>query len=192
MAFILDIDPDAPHEERVMRWKEYREYIESIKDRLPTTTYEFATADWHYDANDPKCPHDAWVEELSIRELSREDELQDRWIEIRVHLLSTYHNGHIELLNKKVRTYSVGKRFPVSAKTESDSEDEPGLPDEFFQMLANQGHNDWLVDEIRLSEQGLVLHEIVFWLGHWIIECEELSYQWKPFTQGNSGGKDGH
>ena len=191
MAFILDIDADAPREERAMPWKEYREYLESINDRLPATTYDYATADWHYNSKDPRSPHDAWVEEISIREVSRENEPQDRAIEILVRLLGAYHDGHIELRYKNVRTYSVGKSFPIGVMAESDLGGQPDLMDDFFQNLANQGHNDWLVDEIRLTQQGLVIHEIKFMLGRWIIECEELTYEWKPFAQGRPGKKHG-
>ncbi len=44
------------------------------------------------------------------------------------------------------------------------------------------GHGDWLIDEVRLSEREFVLHEVEFSHGsRWIIECEDLIYQWKPF-----------
>jgi hypothetical protein len=39
------------------------------------------------------------------------------------------------------------------------------------------GHGDWLYDEIRLSERGLVLHEVEFSSnGHWLIECKDIKY----------------
>jgi hypothetical protein len=43
----------------------------------------------------------------------------------------------------------------------------------------NVGHRDWLVDEIRLSDRGLVVHEILFSRGAlWTIEAADLRYEW--------------
>ena len=181
MGFMIDAHADMSSEELEDRYRRYNEYLQSIKDRLPPATFEFASAPWHYDASDHRCPHDAWVEEISIRELAPEDNPHDRRIDIYVRLLGAYHDGHIELLYRQVRTYSIGKSFPVGVMAINSAGGHTSM-DSFFQDLVNQGHNDWLVDEIRLSEQGLVLHEIKFLLGHWIIECNELTYEWKPFV----------
>lgn len=46
---------------------------------------------------------------------------------------------------------------------------------------AKRGHGDWLIDEIRLSDRGLVLHEILFSSGaRWLIESEDIEYTWEP------------
>lgn len=87
------------------------------------------------------------------------DRKQFRTIEIKVVLLGAYHNGNIEITYKKVRQYSIAKE-----DTRSD-------------------HDDWIVDEIRLSEDGFVVHEIE-WENkpNWIIECEDIEFKWKPFS----------
>ena len=44
------------------------------------------------------------------------------------------------------------------------------------------GHGDCLIDEVRLSECRLVLHEIEFSRGsRWVIECGDIDFQWRPF-----------
>jgi len=43
------------------------------------------------------------------------------------------------------------------------------------------GHGDWLFDEIRLSENGFVLHEVLFSNDSlWLIEAKDISCQWRP------------
>ena len=69
MAYILSKDrPQNTHEEWQAGWSKYSAYLESVKDLLPRSTYEFASASWHYDFSDPRSPHDGWVEDLMIRE----------------------------------------------------------------------------------------------------------------------------
>lgn len=40
------------------------------------------------------------------------------------------------------------------------------------------GHGDWLIDEVRLSEEGLVIHEIEFSNGcSWVITYRNLVHR---------------
>ena len=41
---------------------------------------------------------------------------------------------------------------------------------------------DWQYDEIRLSEDGNVLHEVEFDKGSWSIVCRNLIYRWSPYN----------
>src|SRR5277367_4486168 len=115
------------------RSKVYREYLESTKERLPLSAFEFAGAPWHYDHNDHRCPHDSWVESLTITEPSTGERLQNRSLRISVRLWGAFHDGHILLDYPDVQMYSLEN--PTTGAS----------------------HGDWLVDEIRLSENGLVL-----------------------------------
>jgi hypothetical protein len=143
---------------------EYYRYLQSVRKSLPPSAFAFANAPWHYDYSDHKCPHDAWVESLNINELSSGERSQYREIEINVRLLGAYHDGHIELLYKKALSYSLTSSA------------------EFKMSPLGEGHGDWLIDEIRLSERGFVLHEINFSKGgNWIIECTDIDYKWIPF-----------
>lgn len=142
------------------RFNNYFEYLHSIKDQLPASAYMFATSEWHYNHEDPKCPHDAWLEHITISEPSSGGRRQVRSTEILVVLLGAFHNGYIEIRYKQVNRYTVTL-----------------LP-----ARDNRGYGDWLLDEIHLSENGLVVHEIVFVHGRWLIECEDIVYKWKPFS----------
>jgi hypothetical protein len=140
----------------------YFEYLTSIKDQLPASAYEFAMASWHYNPGDHQCPHDAWVESLSIIEVSSGDRHEERSIEIKIRLLGAYHDGFAEMKYVGVKSYSLC------------------TPAEFRLPPLGVGHGDWLVDEIRISDRGLVLHEIEFSRGsNWLIECQDIYYSWQ-------------
>jgi len=159
MVYILMKDrPQNSYEEWQSAWSKYCAYLESVREQLPNSAYEFAAAPWHYDFGDHRAPHDGWVEELIIREPAAGDRKQNRSLEIHVRLDAAYHDGHIELSYSGVRSYSL------------DSGLTNGL-----------GHGDWLYDEIRLSKHGAVLHEVEWSNGGlWLIECEDVVYQWRP------------
>ena len=168
MAFILDKDipwADRDVKELRSRYDAYLEYLASVRGKLPPRAYEFAVAPWHYDHDYHQCPHDSWVESLTISEPFTGERRQYREIEINVRLLGAFHDGHIEIKYTGVRSYSL--ETPPEFK----------LPPGF-----RVGHGDWLIDEVRLSERELVLHEIEFSRGsRWVIECGDIDFQWRPF-----------
>jgi hypothetical protein len=144
----------------------YPAYFESIKDKLPPNARDFAEAGWHYDFKSPKCPHDSWVETVVISEPADGETKDDRGLEIMVKLLGAFHDGLIELRYKGVYAYEM-----------------TGNSDESWPKI-HRPHGDWLIDEIRLSEKGRVVHEIKFTQATWRIECEDIVYAWiagKPY-----------
>lgn len=144
---------------------DYSNYLASVRNQLPASAHAFAAAIWHYDFSDHRCPHDCWVDSMSIMEVPSGDRQQDRYIAIKVRLLGAYHDGFLELSYKKVKSYSLLS------------------PTEFNLPPLNVGHGDWLIDEVRVSETGLVLHEIEFSRGScWLIECEDIEYTWEPIS----------
>lgn len=155
MGYILDGHSNESIEEFQERFRKYYEYIESVKHLLPASAYTFATAPWHYNYSDHRCPHDAWFETMTIQDQQhRTDNEVSRWTTtIHVRLLGAYHDGYIELTYKNVHAY----------------------------LLEN--HGDWITDEVRLSANGMVEHEIAWLGGKWIIECEDIVYEWKPFLE---------
>ena len=162
MAFLLNEDARGG-----AGFDAYREYLESIRGRLPAAAYAFAAAPWHYDFSDRRCPHDSWVESLIVSEPSSGDRRQHRAIEIAARLLGAYHDYHLLLTYKAVRGYLL----------QTPQDHAPPRP--------GAGHGDWLADEIRLSEAGLVLHEVEFSRGgRWVIECEDMTYKWEPAKEG--------
>jgi hypothetical protein len=145
------------------KFEVYRKYLENNHQSFPPSAYEFSTADWHYNAEDPRCPHDAWVESLNIAENHLPKTDNKKGIKIELMLLGAYQNGQIKISYDGVRGYNL-TLFPDSFEVKS--------------------HGDWIIDEIRLSEKGWLIHEIKFWLnGNWQIECEDIQYQWLPFEK---------
>ena len=169
MAFIFGEDmPDEARSDLSLfyaQYAAYQEYLESIRTELPQSAYQFATAEWHYNPQRHECPHDAWVESLTILEPFSGEHRQRRSLEIRLKLLGAYHDGHIYLEYKNIQSYELR------------------TPAEFVSLPLGVGHGDWLVDEIRLSERNLVLHEIEFSRGsRWLIECKDITFQWDPLA----------
>jgi hypothetical protein len=150
-------NPSSSPSEVLDGFAAYKRYLESVKERLPFSAFEFATAAWHYDHTDHRCPHDSWVESLTIQETGRAEGLRDRSLHISVLLLGAFHDGHLSLNYTGVHQYSL-----KSSK-------------------AGAGHRDWLIDEIQLSENGLVLHEVSFSNNaHWLIEAKDILFEWRP------------
>lgn len=175
MTFILskDISGDTFDELR-SAWNAYSNYLETVKDRLPKSAYEFAVAPWHFfnpesvlDHDDPRthmAPHDSWLDAVTMTEPSSGDRSQYRSINITTRLLGPFHDGHIEFTYAGVRSYSMTATL--------------------ISQEAGEGHGDWLNDEIRLSERGYLLHEIEWSRGStWLIESKEFSYRWMPFDK---------
>jgi hypothetical protein len=159
MAYILLKDrPQNSYEEWQSGWSNYCAYLESVKNRLPPSAYDFASAPWHYDFDDHRAPHDGWVDEIVIRESTMGEQKENRALEIVVRLFGAYQDGHIELRYSEVQSYLLA------------SGDTIGL-----------GHGDWLYDEIRLSDRERVLHEVEWSRGNrWLIECRDVTYEWRP------------
>lgn len=159
MAYILTRDrPNSSYEEWQSGWTAYLTYLDSVKGRLPQTAYEFATATWHYDFEDHRSPHDGWLEEVMIREPASGERGENRSLDIVARLLGAYHDGYIELKYSGVRGYTLASG-----------------------ITNGSGHGDWLYDEVRLSERGLVLHEVEWASGGlWLIECGDIAYKWTP------------
>lgn len=138
----------------------YRAYLSDIGERLPKNVREFALQDWYYAADDHRCPYDSWLEELAILEPASGERNERRTIELRVRLLAAYHDGHVQFRHIDVRQYSLQ------------------TPSEYEAPPFNVGHGDFVVDEIRLSEAGLVEHEIEFSRGsRFIIECSDIQFE---------------
>ncbi|HZB11037.1 MAG TPA: hypothetical protein VE525_18175 [Rubrobacter sp.] len=154
-------------EESAALLERYYEYLESVKEKMPWEAYSFAAADWHYDHNDPRCPHDAWVETLVVAEVASGTRAEIRDLEIQVRLLGAWHDGHIDLTYTKVQSYL----FDTPRKRE-------------YPMRPGKGHEDWMIDEVRLSDLDYVVHEVEFSRGSsWLIESEDLLYRWRPFEE---------
>ena len=149
----------------VKQFREYREYLARNRAEFPTSAYELANSDWYYDGGDPRCPHDAWLEEVRVEEPSTGERHEVRTVAIRVRLLGAYHNGHIELFYPRVFSYRL------------DSHD------------VEQGHRDWLYDEFRVDDAGRLIHEVEWEgardTGRWLIAASDIQFTWVPHERGH-------
>jgi hypothetical protein len=158
MTYVLRSDGSQKSTESfVEAWRRYREYLATVADQLPRCAREFALAEWHYNYQDSRAPHDAWVESLAVYETATGVRQEIRQAHIKLRLLGAYHDGHIEIEYLNVKRYSIGCEFPA--------------------------HGDWEQDEIRLSDEKGVIHEIEIGGTNWLIECEDIRYLWLPTAQ---------
>ncbi len=142
--------------------KGYQREIERIHRKLRPHTREFALAEWHYDPSDHRCPHDGWLEAVTISERADPANAAERSLQIQLRLLGAYHNGFIEITYHDVASYT----FDVPYRRSS--------PPNYRHSQGN-----WQIDEISFSSNGLIIHEIEWDKGgHWIIECSDIEYRW--------------
>lgn len=140
----------------------YLQRLKAIRDKLPETVYQFAVAGWHYDNQDHQCPHDSWIESIEINEVASGSRSEIRKIEIKIKCLGAFHDGYFYLHHRGVTKYSINHH----AKQPN-----------------THGHGDWLLDEISLSKDDLVVHEIIFNENSKItIECTDIEYNWSSLA----------
>jgi hypothetical protein len=162
----LDYTSDSYPSEISQMFDKYSEYLDNNRQFFSQETFEFATADWHYHPGDSRCPHDSWVESFTILEGGEEAD-GGRRIKIELVLFGAYHDGRIEIHYEGVRGYSLN------------------LTPEIDYPIRK--HGDWIIDEIRVTEDNWLVHEIQFWLdGTWLIECDNILYNWVPFDKAAS------
>ena len=149
------------------RWSEYKDYLETIKDKLPPDGYLIGSNYWRLGMSSPGNFHDSWVEKVVISEEPTEGrrhriKAQHRRLDIFVRLLGSYWDRYHELHYFDVQSYALffgpedGERTAVP-------------------------HSDWLIDEVRLSDNGYMIHEVEFRSGaRWLIECKDFTYKEKP------------
>lgn len=141
----------------------YYLYLKENQSKFPKSAYDFAFADWHYNPQDPKSPHDAWIESVNIFEIRSPEARKSEGIGINICLLNASHNGQIKITYKNIKSYSLNLTSNLYEKNT---------------------HGDWLLDELYLSENDNVIHEIELLMnGNWKIECEDIIYNWLPFFQ---------
>lgn len=142
-------------------FRRYEEYLQINSERFPKSAYTLAISDWYWNPEVSGCPHDAWLERLTIAEPSSGKRNETRTAEMSIELLAPYHDGIIQLRYPRVFGYK------------------------FDSLALNRGHGDWLFDEFRLDEQGRLVHEIEWqYLSTWIITASDVEYKWSPFEAG--------
>jgi hypothetical protein len=160
MSFILSAQRDP--ETIATAFQQYRAYLASNAASFPRGAHALATSEWYFDPRDHRCPHDAWLESITIAEPATGERGEQRVTAIRVRLLGAYHDGFIELFYPQVIRYSLSSPSSV------------------------RGLRDWRYDEFRLAPSGHMIHEIE-WAGfspdevsRWIIEASDVKFEWVP------------
>lgn len=137
-----------------MSYQDYLTYLESCKDKLPVAAYDYAKASWHYDMTDPRCIHDAWLLSFAIKEASLErPERQPERFDIEISLLSAFEDRVLKFAYEDVVQYRLETPAQIHA------------------------HSEVYFDEIRLSAQENVVHEILFMSNvRWVIEAKSFIF----------------
>ena len=159
MPFILGDQRDA---NAVEAFRRYREYLESERRRFPEGAFALATSEWYFNPEDHRCPHDAWLQHVVVQEIGRGDRHQNRSSALSIQLLGAYHDLVLTFTYKRVYRYML------------DADD------------IREGHSDWRYDEFRLSDAGILVHEIE-WRGEgvrWLIEADDVSLEWSTSARG--------
>ena len=152
--FILSGERD---EDVIAAFKRYKKYLISVREQFPPNAFKLAYSDWYFNPSDHKCPHDAWLEQAILDEASSGERHEIRHTELKLTLLSAYHDYQIFITYKGVtglNMHGVG---------------------------LNKGHGDWRYDEFRISDEGLLVHEIE-WRQYkmqstWTITAEDIEYR---------------
>jgi hypothetical protein len=140
----------------VAAFASYREYVTANAGRFPPGAHGLATSDWYLDATNHRCPHDAWLESVTIDEPAEAPRGSVRRTTLTIRLLGAYHDGHIELRYADVAQYVLTN------------------------IAAESGHGDWLYDELRVDDLGRLEHEIEWSRGdgRWLITAGDVAYRW--------------
>jgi hypothetical protein len=117
---------------------------------------ECAFSDWYRFPEDHRCPHDSWVQAITISEPSSGERQENRGLEIHLLLLGAYHDGTIEFTYKGVQRYSIEA------------------------MREKAGHGDWLEDQVYIKNHDSLLHKVTFAKGAFEIEAQDVEYKWTP------------
>ena len=135
---------------------------ETLLDYMPytkiTSARELGRQEWYNNVNDPRCPHDAWVEHILIKETPEDKSQQPRALTIEIRLLNAFHNGYLLFLYTGVQSYS-------------------------FNMLraytGSHPHSDWLEDWLHAENREKPhSHQIRFASGTFLtIIFDELIFE---------------
>lgn len=161
MTFILSAQRrDPAHVSSA--FERYQTYLAAVEDELPAGVRRILAEQWYFSLGDPRSPHDAWLESVTIAEVPSASDPDRRATEIVLRLLGSDHDHWLEYRYRDVMRY----RLELSPQGEE----------------GGRGHRDWRYDEFRLGTDGRVVHEIEWWgsrqTGTWLIEAADVEFGW--------------
>jgi hypothetical protein len=142
----------------------YSAYLETIGHLIPAHVHAFASDPGHFDLTSRSSLHDAWLEEVSVREVATGERNEVRKAQIRMRLLGPHHDRHIHLLYESVTTY----RFDLPSGGNAP-------------RYEHTAHGDLYTHEICLADNGLLTHEILFERNStFFVECADIKHWETP------------
>jgi len=145
---------------------QYDAYVQANVSRFPAGALYLAQSDWYYGSADHRAPHDSRLESVSVHEADGPGEAHwhNRECSVEVRLRGACDDGTISFLYPKVHSYS----FDLHASG-------PGA------------HADWRYDELRLDDQGHLVHEIE-WCGmqntaRWLVVADDVQMTWQADSE---------
>lgn len=141
--------------------RNYKNYVESVKNRLPKSACAFMSADWHYQHMDYRCPHDSRIINISIIEETSNNPASKCSLEI--NLIGGYGN---EILIKYDSVFSYEL-----------------IKNEIEWPAGDESHGDWLIDELILLDDGMLNHEIIFTNSTINIKSRNIEYTAKGVAE---------
>jgi hypothetical protein len=160
-----DID-DIEYEDYQSRAEAYNQYLDSIRDKLKLSPEGFVFEEWYRDTSSHRCPHDAWLERISISENDSNE------VQIQLRLLGAYHDGNITFTYNDVQYYRLDRHKSSTVKS---------------------SHGDLRYEEFRLDEDENIIHEYDWYtLGEnalFLIACKSIDYQWDPLREGEKANR---
>jgi hypothetical protein len=140
-----------------VRFDEYFEYIESIRDKLSAEAHQFASNFEHYSLQGKASLHDACIQRIEIEESASGVRSEVRELGMRMQLLGPYHDRTLLISYDKVSMYAIGARCGVS------------------QPVA---HGDIFTHEVRISEDQQIVHEVFFTSGStFCVTCRNIRFE---------------
>jgi len=122
---------------------DYQHYLETNKDKLPPHAYEFAIDMNRHRLDSPHSLHDAWMTSITIKENRNPVFPFQPQPSIEIALLGQMRDRTILLCYSGIAHYQI------------EGYENPYNSDDTF-----QGDISW--HEVRLNEEGLLIHEIHF------------------------------
>ena len=131
-------------------------------------------SDWYYDDYfDNRTTHDSRIQHIIIEEIIIDKENRIRRMDIEICLINKRRNGNIFFKYIDVFSYSMIK--------------EPR------NHTVSGGHDDWLCDEIELSPNKNVTHQILLHnYARISIESKDIVFRFEPFQPSTPGDTDNY
>ncbi|WP_120430455.1 hypothetical protein [Acinetobacter baylyi] len=139
--------------------KEYYAYLDSIRPHITQSVYNYAIADWHYDANIHYSPHDAILKRINMIYNGKNA------LDLKITLIGSYQDYILDFSYQNVISYSIDC-IPELEKTYDKS---------------MSIHGTFLWDSIEYDQKNkLTKHYIVFSSDTKIvISCKSFDFRYR-------------